>query len=209
MVRRCLTLCLMACAGLAGAENSYSNAPTVIPTRYVEVRRPKTLKPVYVYTYTESAYQQLPRRVILVESVDPFTKEKLTVPVSLSHLICKEARGYDLDPLIIDILTRHESGFNPTAVSSAGARGLMQLMPETAASMGVTDIEDPVQNVAAGTRYLVMQIQRFGDLQLALAAYNAGPNAVESYGGIPPYAETQNYVYNITSEYLRLRKKRA
>ena len=84
----------------------------------------------------------------------------------------------------------------------------MQLMPDTAASMGVTDIHDPVQNVGAGTRYLAQQYHRYGELQLALAAYNAGPSAVDSHGGIPPYAETQNYVASITAEYVRNRRKR-
>ena len=192
---------------LALAENSYSNAPTAIPTRYRKPRVSK-LPPVYVYTFTESAYQ-LPRRIVLSTQLDPVTGEKVTVPTSLSTVICTHARSHDIDPLIIDILTRHESAFNPTAVSRVGARGLMQLMPDTATSLGVTNIEDPDQNIAAGTRYLVEQVRRYGDLQLALAAYNAGPTCVDSCGGIPPYAETQNYVWSITSEYLRLRKKKA
>jgi soluble lytic murein transglycosylase-like protein len=201
-----LMVALLTACGMA--ENSYSNAPTSIPTNYRKPRVSK-LPPVYVYTYAESAHQQLPNRVILAPQIDPVTREKVTVPTSLSNLICNHARSYDIDPLIIDILTRHESGFNPTAVSRAGARGLMQLMPETAASLGVTDIEDPDQNVAAGTRYLVEQVRRYGDLQLALAAYNAGPTCVDNCGGIPPYAETQNYVASITSEYLRLRKRKS
>ena len=206
--RRTLLLMLIAfLPAWVGAENSYSNAPTVIPTHYSRPRVSK-LPPVYVYSFSESAYQQLPPRTVLSPQIDPVTQEKISVPISLSSLICTHARVHDIDPLIIDILTRHESGFNPNAVSSAGARGLMQLMPETAAALGVTDIEDPNQNVSAGTRYLVAQVHRYGELQLALAAYNAGPTCVDNCGGIPPYAETQNYVSTITSEYLRRRKKK-
>lgn len=192
---------------LVCAENSYSNAPTAIPTRYVSPKRSRWL-PVYLYSFGESAFQELPSRTLWTLTKDPFTLEMVTAPLSLSQLICDNARSNDLDPLIIDILTRHESGFDAEAVSPAGARGLMQLMPDTAASMGVTNIHDPVQNVSAGTRYLAQQYRRYGELQLALAAYNAGPSAVDSYGGIPPYSETQNYVASITSEYVRNRRKR-
>jgi len=190
------------------AENSYSNAPTYIPTNY---RKPAVSKlpPVLVYRFSESAYQTLPEQIILAQHVHPLTREKVVVPTHLSSLIVKHAQAQDIDPLIVQILTRHESGFNPSALSTAGARGLMQLMPETATSLGVTDIDDPEQNVAAGTRYLAEQLRRYGDLQLALAAYNAGPTTVNSFGGIPPYRETRNYVASITAEYLRRRKKRS
>ena len=90
-------------------------------------------------------------------------------------------------------LVQQESGWNPGAVSSAGATGLAQLMPGTANRLGV-DIDDPAQNLEGGARYLRMMYDKFGSWRLALAAYNAGPGAVEEYGGIPPYAETKNYV---------------
>lgn len=90
-------------------------------------------------------------------------------------------------------LVQQESGWNPGAVSHAGATGLAQLMPETAARLGV-DAQDPHQNLDGGARYLAMMYARFGSWRLALAAYNAGPEAVEKHGGIPPFAETKNYV---------------
>ena len=90
-------------------------------------------------------------------------------------------------------LVQQESGWNPGAVSPKGATGLAQLMPATAARLGV-DATDPQQNLDGGARYLRMMFDRFGSWRLALAAYNAGPQAVEKYGGIPPYAETQGYV---------------
>lgn len=90
-------------------------------------------------------------------------------------------------------LVQRESGWNPGAVSDKGAKGLAQLMPGTAAKLGV-DIDDPHQNLEGGARYLAMMFARFGSWRLALAAYNAGPGAVENYGGIPPYDETVSYV---------------
>ena len=90
-------------------------------------------------------------------------------------------------------LVQQESGWNPSARSHKGARGLAQLMPGTAAKLGV-DAGDPIQNLEGGARYLKMMYNQFGDWRLALAAYNAGPGAVQKYGGIPPYRETRNYV---------------
>jgi hypothetical protein len=90
-----------------------------------------------------------------------------------------------------------ESGGDPRAVSPKGAQGLMQLMPETARALGVQDPFDPVQNIEGGVRYLSHLLQRFGDLRLALAAYNAGPGRVQQYGGVPPFPETQRYIERI------------
>ncbi|ALI54468.1 lytic transglycosylase domain-containing protein [Celeribacter marinus] len=90
-------------------------------------------------------------------------------------------------------LVQQESGWNPTARSHAGATGLAQLMPGTARLLGV-NINDPAQNLSGGARYLRMMYEKFGNWRLALAAYNAGPQAVEKYGGVPPYKETRNYV---------------
>ena len=94
-----------------------------------------------------------------------------------------------------------ESGFDPNARSGAGAVGLTQLMPGTAASLGVTNPLDPAQSLQGGAKYLRQQLDRFGgDEKLALAAYNAGPGAVAKFGGVPPYAETQNYVNSVLSK---------
>lgn len=113
-------------------------------------------------------------------------------------IISEAAAKYNIDPALLKAVIHAESGFKPNAVSPAGAQGLMQLMPSTAAALGVTDPFDPEQNIYAGARYLRAQLDRFGgDVALALAAYNAGPGAVARYGGVPPYKETQRYVQRV------------
>jgi soluble lytic murein transglycosylase-like protein len=113
-------------------------------------------------------------------------------------LIQQAAAKYNLDPAVLKGLIKQESGFNPQARSHAGALGLTQLMPATAAGLGVTDATDPAQAVDGGARYLRQQLDRFGgDIVKALAAYNAGPGAVEKHQGVPPYAETQAYVRSV------------
>jgi soluble lytic murein transglycosylase-like protein len=108
------------------------------------------------------------------------------------------AQKYGIDPALLRGLIRQESNFDPNARSGAGAVGLSQLMPGTAASLGVTNPLDPAQSIDAGARYLRQQLDAFGgDVQKALAAYNAGPGAVKRYGGVPPYGETQNYVRQV------------
>jgi len=109
--------------------------------------------------------------------------------------ITAAAKKHGVDPALLAGLVKQESGFNPNAGSPAGARGLTQLMPGTAAGLGVTNVLDPAQSLDGGAQYLKAQLDAFGgDVARALAAYNAGPGAVQRYGGVPPYAETQNYV---------------
>lgn len=120
--------------------------------------------------------------------------------------IAEASQLYHLPEAYIRAVVRVESDFTPTAVSHAGALGLMQLMPATARSMGVTDPFDPRQNILGGSRYLRVLANRFsGDLILTTAAYNAGGGAVRRYGGIPPFAETQRYVRRVLEFYQRYR----
>ncbi|MPY96220.1 MAG: transglycosylase SLT domain-containing protein [Acidimicrobiia bacterium] len=103
---------------------------------------------------------------------------------------------HGVDPALVAAVAKAESGFDPSATSPAGALGLMQFMPSTAAGIGIDPL-DPAQAIDGGAHYLAAQLERFGSVELALAAYNAGPGAVESWGGVPPYRETQNYVAKV------------
>lgn len=117
-------------------------------------------------------------------------------------LILEAAAVHDVSPALLKAMMLVESGFNPSAVSPRGARGLLQLMPATARSLGVDDAFDPAENIGGGARYLRKQIDRFGgNVDLAVAAYNAGPGNVKKYGGIPPFEETQFYVAHVTKLY--------
>jgi len=114
----------------------------------------------------------------------------------------KAAVQYGVDPRLAIAVAKSESGLAANAVSSAGAIGIMQLMPETASAMGVKDIYDVQQNISGGVRYLRQMLDLFGgDTDKAIAAYNAGPNAVAQYGSIPPFKETQNYVAQVKASY--------
>jgi len=123
------------------------------------------------------------------------------------HIIEAKAKKYDLDPKLLAGLIRQESNFNPYAVSHCGAMGLGQLMPETARYLGVVDPFNAAQNLEGAAKYLKEQLKTFGgNVDKALAAYNAGPGAVKRYGGIPPYSETRNYVRAIRSHVKQITK---
>jgi soluble lytic murein transglycosylase-like protein len=128
----------------------------------------------------------------------PGTASGADVSGQFSGQINAAAQKYGVDPALLKGLIRQESNFNPNAKSPAGAAGLCQLMPGTASALGCTNPLDPAQAIDAGAKYLSQQLKAFGgDPRKALAAYNAGPGAVQRYGGVPPYAETQNYVRSV------------
>jgi soluble lytic murein transglycosylase-like protein len=131
------------------------------------------------------------------------TSQRPRTPQDLDKIVEDTAQKHRVDPRLVRAVISTESNWNAGAVSRTGALGLMQLIPGTAQQMGVTDAFDPAQNVDGGVRYLGMMLARYnGDVHKALAAYNAGPGAVDRSGGIPRIAETQNYVQKVTSAYM-------
>lgn len=131
-------------------------------------------------------------------------------PADISQMIQNASAQNGVDPSLISAVIKNESGFNPSATSPVGAQGLMQLMPGTAAGLGVSNSYDPQQNINGGAKYLRGLLDEFhGSLPMTIAAYNAGPGAVQKYGGVPPYAETKNYVNNVMASYESYRSQAA
>lgn len=127
---------------------------------------------------------------------------RFAVPANLQYRIVNHARRQRLDPRLVEALIRVESGFDSKAVSRKGAIGLMQLMPQTAAQLGVRNAFDIEENLRGGTAYLRQLLDRFqGDVRLALAGYNAGPGAVERHRGVPPFEETTEYIRRVMAAY--------
>lgn len=183
-----------------GAGTIYNVQPKPDIRPKSQAMAPANLKIPSTVSFTASVCQDLEERWV----------QQGASRVDIASIVEKEAKRFNLDPLLIEEVIRQESNFRPHALSYVGAQGLMQLMPGTAAQMGVSDPSDPHQNIAGGSRYLAEQLSTFGRLDLALAAYNAGPGAVASFGGIPPYAETQNYVTRIVNSYNnRVQQERA
>ena len=141
--------------------------------------------------------------VVRVEPEDTFLPIKVKLlDVPFANFISESARAHGVAPELSASVIAVESNFNPNAVSWRSARGLMQLLPETAVRFGVTKVFDPQQNIDAGTRYLKDLLVRYkGDLALTLAAYNAGPDHVGKYRGVPPYRETRDYVRRVTEKF--------
>ena len=168
----------------------HEKAPTAAPVRFerpaVPITRPQPAR-----------LPEAPAALPLQSRVRPAMKD--SIMARYGSLIDEAAKATKLDSALIASVIRAESNGNPTAESSAGAKGLMQLMDGTAAELGVADSFNPKQNIMAGSRYLAQLLSRFGSLKLALAAYNAGPTNVEKHGDVPPFPETHKYIEKVTS----------
>lgn len=141
--------------------------------------------------------------VAQVSSVNTTKNQTEKSASQLQNIISQVCEKHGVDEKLVNALIKQESNFNPKARSKAGAMGLMQLMPMTAKAMGVKDPYNTVQNVEGGVKYLKSMLDKYnGNVILALAAYNAGPTAVDKYSGVPPYKETQNYVKKVLANYI-------
>lgn len=157
-------------------------------------------------------HDRFPLPLTGAQPVDEIDSAPSIAPPSsdLQHLIIQTAQRYGVDPALALAVAKAESNFNPFARSPKGAMGVMQLMPETAKSLGITDPFNPIQNIDGGIRYLRQLLERFsGQVTLAVAAYNAGPNAVARYGGVPPYPETQTFLRRVLSYWQAFREQLA
>ncbi len=155
-------------------------------------------EPISTTSTTGTSFQDQLQQATAAGSITGAAQSGGPVDGQYSDMINAAAQKYGIDPALLKGLIRQESNFNPNAKSPAGAAGLCQLMPGTAASLGCANPLDPAQAIDAGAKYLSQQLKAFGgDPRKALAAYNAGPGAVQRYGGVPPYAETQNYVRSV------------
>jgi soluble lytic murein transglycosylase-like protein len=143
-------------------------------------------------------------------SIEVLAAAPLRLNTVYKPLILSAAKSHKLEPALVYAVIQAESAFDQAAISPAGAQGLMQLMPDTALLLGVSDPFDPAQNIEGGTRYLKWLFREFKHQELVLAAYNAGPEAVRKYGRkIPPYRETQRYVEIVKRLYMRYLEKTA
>ena len=184
-----------------------SAAPQVVPAASPGPKEaPQSASTLPIFT-TDSVREQFlaPRRIL---SLDVFKEQYFRAHVPYGAIIYREARRNGLAPELVAAMVHTESDFRPGLVSNKSAQGLMQIVPETARVLGIRNPFDPEQNIAAGTRYFRYLLKRFdGNERIALAAYNAGPSAVERFGGVPPFAETQSYIEKVNVRRSRYRAR--
>lgn len=169
---------------------------------------------IYKYTDNKGVTHYSDRPIyhdycIYPDDSEDFTELDSVDEIFLDRIINRVSRIFDIDATLIKAIIKVESDFNPRAISRAGAKGLMQLMPMTAFEMDVTDPFNPEENVFGGTKYLRYLLDRFdNDLEISLAAYNAGETAVIKYGGIPRFRETRHYVRKVLRHYKHYKSKK-
>ncbi len=211
LLNSCMLVILLIMAILASYGDSEAaiykykdaNGAILFTDSPVYAKRPmKTYKtPAYRKARYKPRYIAAPRAATQRQQVCQAGGTKSLPGTSLDSIINRKAAKYNVDPHLVKAVIKNESAFNDRAVSAKGAMGLMQLMPQTANSMGVYDAFDPAENIDGGTHYLSGLLNKFGSVSLALAAYNAGPSCVQKLGGVPPYRETEYYVQKVLSDY--------
>lgn len=176
---------------LSGLLNDQSNALGATATRLEELFEDAQTA-IHSFDFNKQNIAQM---------LPPIQLTKITTKnnTDFEDIIEKAAAQFNIPAKLIKSVIQKESNFNPNALSHAGASGLMQLMPATARGLGVKNVFDPAENIIAGSKYLRQMLDRYdNNIELALAAYNAGPGNVDKYGGVPPFKETQNYVRKVT-----------
>jgi hypothetical protein len=196
-----LIMCALSAIPAHGQLSSYVEDGTVVYTNPVSVTQHPTPATASKPASPAGAAAAQPAAPATATSATA-TPAKPATPVELDTLVQQTAEKHHVDPNLVRAVISTESNWNADAVSRKGALGLMQLVPGTAHLLGVGNAFDPAQNVDAGVRYLGMLLERYnGDLSKALAAYNAGPGAVDRFGGVPNFRETRNYVQKVTATY--------
>jgi len=189
--RRALGLAILVIAPAAVVAWAGAAHAQAVLYRYVDERG--------VVHFTDTPSDERYAKVSIRKPMGPAIRD--FSPADFEGVIERTARMHGLPPALVKAVIRAESNFDPEARSNKGAMGLMQLMPQTARAMGVDDPWHAEENVRGGTRYLRSMVNRYGDVRLALAAYNAGPQAVDRYGDVPPFHETQEYVRRVLAYY--------
>jgi soluble lytic murein transglycosylase-like protein len=212
----CMRFCVLAVLlSLFSSSGLRAGAREQAPDAVKSVVRadPRTGRLVRRVTASATAVPPIPVRSIAVETramMPPPVTAAVPLPAAaaapVAQVIEEIAKQQGIDPLLVHAVVQVESGYNRFAISPKGAEGLMQLIPSTARQMGVRNSFDSRQNIEGGVKYLRQLMGRFEDLRHVLAAYNAGPEAVAKYRGIPPYTETQDYVYKVGKRYGELRR---
>jgi soluble lytic murein transglycosylase-like protein len=192
---------------LAFAAVDMKSATQVVQLRQAEkapavVAQARTTMPLI----TDSVREQFLNPAARTVSLDVFKEDYFRTHVPFGDIIYREARRNDLAPELVAAMVHTESDFRPGLVSHKSAQGLMQIVPSTAALLGIDDPFDPEKNIAAGTRYYKYLLDRFDDETIALAAYNAGEGNVARFGGIPPFEETRDYISKVNRRKGRYRE---